>query len=130
MMYLQNIIRFCALAKIRFEDDKYYFDEMEFDIFIGFFRYVEQVYSFSETTSYVDWEFEYLTNTADSAINTFKIDVDVQFLGYLMNRVYEELGRNEHLDALMTRLYWCLRSGSIDAAWEALVNYANKAVEG
>ena len=130
MMYLQNIIRFCSLAKIKFEGDKYCLDEKEFDSFIAFFSYVDQVYSFSETTTFVDWEFEYLTSTASDAIDKFKITDDVQFLAYLLNRVYDELGHNQALDALMARLYWCLKTGNIDIGWKSLTDYAHQAAWG
>lgn len=130
MMYFQNIIRFLSLAKIRFEGSRYFLDEMEFESFIAFFGYVEQVYSFSETTTFIDWEFEYLTTTASDAIDKWKITDDVEFLAYLLNRVYDELGRNQALDDLMARLYWCLKIGNIDIAWKSLTDYAHQAAWG
>lgn len=129
-MYLQNIFRFCAFAKIRFESNKYFLDELEFDTFIAFFSYIDQMYSFSETTTYIDWEFEHLSNVASDAIDKFKVSDDVEFLTYLLNRIYEDMGRNEPLDALMARLYWCLKTGNIEAAWTSLTAYAHQAAWG
>lgn len=130
MMYLQNIIRFCAFAKIRFEGNKYFLDQLEFDTFIAFFSYIDQMYSFSETTTYIDWEFEHLSNVASDAIEKFKVSDDVEFLAYLLNRFYEDMGRNEPLDALMAQLYWSMKTGNIDAAWKYLTAYAQQAAWG
>jgi len=130
MMYLQNIIRFCAFSKIRFEGSKYYLDELEFDTFIAFFSYIDQMYSFSETTTYIDWEFEYMSNTASDAIDKHKISDDVEFLGYLLSRAFEDMGRNQALDTIMAKIYWCVKTGNIDSAWASLAAYAHQAAWG
>lgn len=130
MMYLQNIIRFCALAKIRFVSDKYFLGELEFDTFIGFFSYLEQMYSFSETTTYIDWEFEYLTNNTSDELGKFKFADDVQFLAHLIDHIYGEMGSNQPLDDLMARMYWCIKTGNIDSSWTFLTAYAHQAAWG
>lgn len=130
MMYLQNIIRFCSSAKIRFEDNKCYLDELEFDTFMAFFSYVEQMYSFSQSTAHVDWEFEYLTSNASDELGEFKFIDDVQFLAHLLNHFCNEMGRNQALDAIMAQLYWSMKTGNIDAAWKYLTAYARQAAWG
>lgn len=128
MMYLQNIIRFCSPAAIRFDGGKYYFDECEFGTFIEFFDYVAQVYSFSETTVHVDWEFECLSSIAHSISDEQTNLDDVEFLWHLLHTVFfEDLGRNEALDAIMAKVYWSLKNSDIDAACNALTAYAQKA---
>lgn len=128
MMYLQNIIRFCSPATIRFDSGKYYFDESEFGTFIEFFDYVSQVYSFSETTTHVDWEFECLSSIAHSISDEQTNIDDVEFLWHLLHTVFfEDLGRNEALDAIMAKVYWSLNSSNVDAACNALTVYAQQA---
>ncbi|MBX8497798.1 hypothetical protein [Pseudomonas cichorii] len=131
MMYLQNIIRFCSPAAIKFEGGKYCFDECEFETFIEFFDYVSQVYSFSETTVHVDWEFECLSSIAHSISDEHTDIDDVEFLWHLLHTVFfEDLGGNEALDMIMAKLYWSLYNGDIDAACNALTDYAQQATGG
>ena len=128
MMYLQNIIRFCSPAAIRFDGGKYYFDEYEFCTFIEFFDYVAQVYSFSETNSHIDWEFECLSSIAHSISDEQTNVDDVEFLWHLLHAVFfEDLGRNEALDTIMSKAYWALKNSDIDAACSALSDYARQA---
>lgn len=128
MMYLQNIIRFCSPAAIRFDGGKYYFDECKFETFIEFFGYVAKVYSFSETTVHVDWEFECLSSIAHSISDERTNIDDVEFLWYLLHTVFfEDLGRNEALDTIMAKLYWSINNSDIDAACNALTAYAQQA---
>ena len=128
MMYLQNIIKFCSPATIRFDGGKYYFDECEFATFIEFFDYVAQVYSFSEATVNVDWEFECLSSIAHS-ISDEQTNIDeVEFLWHLLNTdFFDDLGRNEALDMIMAKLYWSLNNSDVDAACNALTAYAQQA---
>lgn len=128
MMYLQNIIRFCSQASIRFDGSSYYFDGCEFGTFIEFFDYIAQVYSFSETSVHIDWEFECLSSIAHS-ISDEKTNLDdVEFLWHLLRTVFfEDLGRNEALDLIMAKMYWCLKHGDIDAGCNALIDYARQA---
>lgn len=129
MMYLQNIIRFCSPAAIRFDGGKYYFDECKFETFIEFFDYVAQVYSFSETTVHVDWEFECLSSIAHSISDEQTNLDDVEFIWHLLHTVFfEDLGRNEALDMIMAKLYWSLNNGDVDAACNALTDYAQQAI--
>ncbi|WP_179179374.1 hypothetical protein [Pseudomonas sivasensis] len=130
MMYLQNIIRFCSPADVRCEKGQYYFDQMEFSKFIDLFRYVELVYSFSETTTFVDWDFEYLAATLDQVLEQNAITDDLEFLDFIVGRIFEVLGRNEALDALAGKLYWCLRNSDVDAACNALAGYFQQASGG
>lgn len=131
MMYLQNIIRFCSPAAIRFDGGKYYFDECKFETFIEFFGYVAQVYSFSETTVHADWEFECLSSIAHSISDEQTNIDDVEFLWHLLHTVFfEDLGRNEDLDTIMAQLYWSFSKNNIDAACNALTAYAQKAIGG
>lgn len=128
MMYLQNIIRFCSPATISFDGGKYYFDECEFGTFIEFFDYVAQVYSFSETTVHVDWEFECLSSIAHSISDEQTNIDDVEFLWHLLHTVFfEDLGRNEALDTIMAKVYWALNSSNVNAACNALNDYAQQA---
>ena len=129
MMYLQNILKFCQGGEIAFTDGKYFFGDSEFTTFIAFFQYVSDVYNLSGTTEYVDWEFEFLSNTAYDATSKFKIDDDVEFVRMLLNRVYDELGKNGDLDDLVARVYWAFRNSEVDVAWNALVAYNQKALE-
>lgn len=128
MMYLQNILKFCQAGEVAFRDGKYYFGDSEFTTFISFFLYVSDVYSMSGTIDYVDWEFEFLSNTAYDATSKFKIDDDAEFVRMLLNRVYDELGKNDDLDNLMSRLYWAFQNNEVDVAWNALVAYNRKAL--
>lgn len=131
MMYLQNIIKFCSPATIRFDGSKYYFDECEFATFIEFFDYVAQVYSFSETTAHVDWEFECLSSIAHSISDEQTNIDDVEFLWHLLHTVFfEDLGRNEALDTIMAKAYWSLKHSNIYACCNALTNYARQAAGG
>lgn len=128
MMYLQNIIRFCSPAAIRFDCGKYYFDDCEFCTFIEFFDYVAQVYSFSETTVHVDWEFECLSSIAHSISDEQTNLDDVEFLWHLLHTVFfEDLGRNEALDTIMAQLYWSLNNSDVDSACNALSDYVRQA---
>lgn len=128
MMYLQNIIRFCSPAAIRFDGGKYYFDECKFETFIEFFDYVAQVYSFAETTVHVDWEFEFLSSIAHSISDEQTNFDDVEFLWHLLRTVlFEDLGRNEALDTIMAKAYWALKNSDIDAACSALNDYFQQA---
>ncbi|AIB35495.1 hypothetical protein [Pseudomonas simiae] len=128
MMYLQNIIRFCSPAAIRFNGGKYYFDECEFGTFIKFFDYVAQVYSFSETTTHVDWEFECLSSIAHSISDEQTNLGDVEFVWHLLHTVFfEDLGRNEALDTIMAQLYWSLDNSDLDSACNALSDYVRQA---
>lgn len=129
-MYLQNILKFCRGGEIAFQDGKYYFGDSEFTTFIAFFQYLSDVYNMSGTTEYVDWEFEFLSNTAYDATSKFKfkIDDDVEFVRMLLNRVYDELGKNDEIDNLMSRVYWAFRNNNVDAAWDALLAYNRKAL--
>lgn len=128
MMYLQNIIKFCSPAAIRFDGGKYYFDDFEFGTFIEFFDYVAQVYSFSETTTLVDWEFECLSSIAHSISDEQTNLDDVEFLWHLLRTVFfEDLGRNEALDTIMAKAYWALKNSDIDAACNALSDYVRRA---
>lgn len=127
-MYLQNIIRFCSPAAIRFNGGKYYFDECEFGTFIKFFDYVAQVYSFSETTTHVDWEFECLSSIAHSISDEQTNLGDVEFVWHLLHTVFfEDLGRNEALDTIMAQLYWSLDNSDLDSACNALSDYVRQA---
>lgn len=128
MMYLQNIIRFCSPAAIRFDGGKYYFDECEFATFIEFFDYVAQVYSFSETTVHVDWEFECLSSIAHSISDEQTNLDDVEFLWHLLHTVFfNDLGRNEALGAIMAKVYWALNNCNVNAARNALYDYVQQA---
>ena len=128
MMYLQNIIRFCSPAAIRFDGDKYYFDDCDFGTFIEFFDYVAQVYSFSETKVNVDWEFEFLSSIAHSISDEQTNLDDVEFVWHLLHTVFfEDLGRNEALDTIMAKTYWALKNSDIDAACNALSDYVRQA---
>lgn len=128
MMYLQNIIRFCSPASTRFDGGKYYFDECELGTFIEFFDYVSQVYSFSETTTHVDWEFECLSSIAHSISDEHANIDDVEFLWHLLRTVFfEDLGRNEALDEIMAKTYWALKNSDVDAACNALNDYVQQA---
>lgn len=127
MMYLQSIIKFCSPATIRFDGSKYYFDECEFATFIEFFDYVAQVYSFSETTVHVDWEFECLSSIAHSISDEQTNIDDVEFLWHLLHTVFfEDLGRNVALDAIMAKAYWAFKNSDIDAACNALSDYVRR----
>lgn len=128
MMYLQNIIRFCSQASIRFDGGRYYFDDCEFGTFIEFFDYVAQVYSFSETNSHIDWEFECLSSIAHTISDEQANLDDVEFLWHLLRTVFfEDLGRNEALDTIMAKVYWSLKHSNIDACCNAITNYARQA---
>ena len=128
MMYLQNIIRFCSPAAIRFDGGKYYFDDCEFGTFTEFFDYVAQVYSFSETTVHVDWEFECLSSIAHSISDEQTNLDDVEFVWYLLNTVFfEDLGRNEALDTIMAQLYWSLDNSDVGSVCNALSDYVRQA---
>lgn len=128
MMCLQNIIRFCSPAAIRFDGGKYYFDECEFGTFIEFFDHVAQVYSFSETSTNIDWEFECLSSIAHSISDEQTNLDDVEFLWHLLRTVFfDDLGRNESLDLIMAKMYWCLKHSDIDAGCNALTDYARQA---
>jgi len=129
MMYLQNILKFCQGVEVTFRDGKYYFGDSEFSTFIDLFQHVSDVYNMSGTTKYVDWEFELLSNTAYDATSKFKIDDDVEFVRMLLNRVYDELGKNDDLDNLMSRMYWAFRNNEVYVVWNALVAYTRKALE-
>lgn len=128
MMYLQNIVRFCSPAAIRFDGGKYYFDECKFETFIELFDYVAQVYSFSETTVHVDWEFECLSSIAHSISDEQTNLDDVEFVWHLLRTVFfEDLGRNEALDTIMAKAYWALKNSDVDAACSALNTYVQQA---
>ena len=128
MMYLQNIIRFCCPAAIRFDAGSYYFDEYEFGTFIELFDYVAQVYSFSETTTHIDWEFECLSSIAHSISDEQTNLDDVEFVWHLLHTVFfEDLGRNEALDTIMAQLYWSLDNSDVDSACNALSDYVRQA---
>lgn len=128
MMYLQNIIRFCSPAAIRFDGGNYYFDECEFGTFIEFFDYVAQVYSFSETTTHIDWEFECLSSIAHSISDEQTNLDDVEFVWHLLHTVFfEDLGRNEALDTIMAQLYWSLDNSDVESAYNALSDYVRQA---
>lgn len=129
MMYLQNIIRFCSQASIRFDGGRYYFDDCEFGTFIEFFDYVAQVYSFSETNSHIDWEFECLSSIAHSISDEQTNVDDVEFLWHLLHAVFfEDLGRNEALDTIMSKAYWALKNSDVDAVCNGLTAYAQQAI--
>lgn len=131
MMYLQNIIRFCSPAAIIFDGGKYYFDDCEFGTFIEFFDYVAQVYSFSETTVHVDWEFECLSSIAHSISDEQTNLDDVEFVWHLLHTVFfEDLGRNEALDTIMAQLYWSLDNSDVDSVCNALSDYVRQAAGG
>ena len=131
MMCLQNIIKFCSPAAIRFDGGRYYFDECELGTFIEFFDYVAQVYSFSETTRHVDWEFECLSSIAHSISDEQTNLDDVQFVWHLLDTVFfKDLGRNEALDTIMSKAYWALKNSDIDAACNALSDYVRRAKGG
>jgi hypothetical protein len=129
MMYLENILSFCHLGGVKCDGDKYFDGDLEFRDFPDFIKRITDVYQMSETTSYVDWEFEGLANI----VYTFPLGdpqttCETDYLDMFVREIMQETGKNIHLDNLLSRLYWHFLQDDKDSVWHELVSYYYKAV--
>lgn len=127
-MYLQNFIRFHYLGEQAAKLGKDY-PEIKYVTFRQYFEDHAFIYEIG-ASSYIDYEFEYLTDAIWPLAAKEKTDGlnDLELLHVLVRRVFVELkAGTPGLDDLMSKLYWHFLRGDSDSVWRCLVDYYNTA---
>lgn len=128
-MYLENILRFCHYGGVKSSSDKYFDGNQEFNDFPNFIRRITDVYEMSETTSYVDWEFESLANIVYTfPLGDPRATCETEYLDKFVQEITKDAGKNNHLNHLLSKLYWHFLQNDKEAVWQTLVSYYYKAV--
>ncbi|WP_312299108.1 hypothetical protein [Stutzerimonas nitrititolerans] len=128
-MYLQNILQFCNYGGVSCAGDKFFDGDLEFQDFPNFIRRITDVYEMSETTSFVDWEFEGLANIVYTfPLGDPRTTCETEYLDKFVCEILKDAGKNHHLDSLLAKLYWYFLHDDKEAVWQTLVAYYNKAV--
>lgn len=127
MMYLGNFLSACHRLQRSVADGKC--SPIEYVSFRQYFEDLAVAYEIGATT-YIDYEFEYLTDTIWTIAGKEKTDGldDLEFLHVLVRLVFIEFkGNKPGLDLLMSKLYWNFTRDDFDGVWNCLVDYYNTA---
>lgn len=126
-MYLDNFLRYHRLNEL--DAARTGVAPIQYITFRQYFEDHACVYEFF-SSSYIDYEFEYLTDTIWTISGKEKTDGldDLEFLHVLVRIVFVEFKDHKPgLDLLMSKLYWHFVSDDFNSIWNCLVEYYNTA---